>query len=307
MELTASIYKAIQTASILHKNQVRKGDGSPFITHPFAVALILADHTHDENIITAGILHDVLEDVINYSLAQLREDFGESVATIVQTVSEDKNPRDRIDERATWKERKTKYIRNLETADEAALMVSAADKIHNLLSTIDAYAEQKEQLWIYFNAPKKEIAWFYKEIAIIIRTRLHNSLAKTFFEVYEQAVKTIFTNTETLPSIQVTNKLVRDKIPDIIKQEEKTPVTFRLNQKEYIIALLDKLIEEAIEVRDAGGSPHEMMKEIGDVLEVLDTLIIAFGLDTNTIADMKTKRKNTRGGFADRIFLQWIE
>ncbi|MEK7182016.1 MAG: HD domain-containing protein, partial [Patescibacteria group bacterium] len=63
MFLTPQIDKAIQRATVLHHGQERKGTGAPYIVHPYAVAFLLAHYTDDEDVIIAGLLHDVLEDV----------------------------------------------------------------------------------------------------------------------------------------------------------------------------------------------------------------------------------------------------
>ena len=93
MEITPKIQKAINMASQLHIGQTRKGGPDlPFIVHPFSVAWILANYTDNEDIIVAGLLHDVLEDVRGYKFDNLKNDFGEKIAKIVKEVSEDKDP-----------------------------------------------------------------------------------------------------------------------------------------------------------------------------------------------------------------------
>lgn len=63
MRLTSKIEKAINFAAQKHLGQIRKGDGLPYIVHPFGVAWILSGYSTDEDVIVAGLLHDVLEDV----------------------------------------------------------------------------------------------------------------------------------------------------------------------------------------------------------------------------------------------------
>lgn len=307
MVLTPNIRKAINTASSLHVGQKRKADGLPFISHPYAVALTLSKYTDDESIIIAGLLHDVLEDVRDYSFTEMKRDFGERVASIVHAVSEDKDPRMATDERRTWRTRKERYLAHLKGADEAALMVCAADKIHNMLSLMDAYKEQGEAIWSHFNASKEDSAWFLREATTLLQTSLRNGIIAELISVRGDLFRTVFGEKEHTSAIEFHNKLVRDNIPEIIRADEREPVTTRLDKKEYIIALLEKLIEESTEARNAGGAPHELMKEIGDVLEVIDALEDAFGLDKRTIEELKEKRRKTRGGFEKRIFLKWIE
>ena len=170
--LTEKLQKAINTASRLHVGQVRKGDNDlPYISHPFSVAWILRDYTVDENTIIAGLLHDVLEDVAGYRYQELEKDFGEEVASLVKELSEDKDPNVQGDDKATWEYRKKRYLQGLKRHSEKALMVCAADKIHNLQTMIGAYKEQGEALWGKFNAPSDKKLWFYEEVLKVLKER----------------------------------------------------------------------------------------------------------------------------------------
>ena len=192
MKLTQKIQQAINLASRLHLGQVRKGDsGLPYISHPFSVAWILSNYTGDEDIVVAGILHDVLEDVKGYYYDDMVRDFGERVAQIVKGVSEDKDPNVESDEKATWEERKSKYLANLKNDSDEALMVCAADKIHNLQSMISAYQEKGDALWDNFNSPKEKKLWLYQEILKFMKGRLNNPIVGELENIYNQAEKSL--------------------------------------------------------------------------------------------------------------------
>jgi len=192
MTLTPKIQQAINLASRLHFGQTRKGDsGLPYISHPFSVAWILSNYTKDEDIIAAGLLHDILEDVKGYYYADLAKDFGERVAQIVQGVSEDKDPNVESDDKVTWEERKQKYLADLKHDSDEALLVCAADKIHNLQSMINAYQEKGAALWDNFNAPKEKKLWLYGEILTYLKTRLDNKIVAELEIVYNQALKVL--------------------------------------------------------------------------------------------------------------------
>ena len=195
MKLSPKIQKAINTACSLHLGQERKVDGLPFIVHPFSVSLILLNYTNSEEIIIAGLLHDVLEDAKIYSFHDLIKDFGDNIAKIVREVSEDKDSHIQEDKKATWKARKTKYITNLKNAGQGALMVSCADKIHNLTALMDAYSREKEMVWSKFNAPKEEILWNYREVINVLREKLNNDIMKELDNVHHSFLKTIGINT----------------------------------------------------------------------------------------------------------------
>ena len=101
------------------------------------------------------------------------------------------------------------------------------------------------------------------------------------------------------------NKLVRDRIPEIIAAEGRRCGTEIMSDDEYRRTLLAKLIEEAHEV--AAADHDELLKEIADLYEVIDALLIAFDLDRKAVLTMQQKRLDERGGFEKRIKLLWTE
>jgi (p)ppGpp synthase/HD superfamily hydrolase len=189
MKLTPTIQKAINLAAYLHFGQSRRGIERPYIVHPFSVAIILSQYTKNENIIAAGLMHDVLEDVEGYNYADLKKDFGSKIAKIVKEVSEDRDPDDAANPKSTWDLRKIKYLKNLANDSRAGMMVTAADKIHNLQSMMEAYQERREKLWEKFNAPLEKKLWFYGEVLIILKKRLNNKIVKELEKTYKQAKK----------------------------------------------------------------------------------------------------------------------
>ena len=78
-----------------------------------------------------------------------------------------------------------------------------------------------------------------------------------------------------------------------------------MSDDEYHRALLVKLIEEAQEF--TATDRDEMVKEIADLYEVIDALLIAFDLDREAVLAMQQKRRDERGGFEKRIKLLWTE
>ncbi len=106
----------------------------------------------------------------------LDENFGVRVAEGVKNVSEDKDPRVKIDEKANWIDRKEKYLIQLAQADDVALFVSVADKIHNLSSMIEAYKIEGDVLWSRFNSPVSKKYWFYEEVYNIASQKLQSPI-----------------------------------------------------------------------------------------------------------------------------------
>lgn len=192
MTLTPLIQKAINAACMLHDGQKRKGHGTlPYVSHLFSVAWMIAAHTDDGEVIAAGLLHDALEDVRGFSYAQLEADFGGRVAGIVKEVSEEKDPNVAYDKKATWEARKREYIERSARLSDEALLVTAADKTHNLLSTIQNYRMQGEALWGKFNATKEQQVWFNGEMGKLFRAR-KSPLADEFDKAYKNLRSLIF-------------------------------------------------------------------------------------------------------------------
>ena len=101
------------------------------------------------------------------------------------------------------------------------------------------------------------------------------------------------------------NKLVRNRIPEIIAADDRQCDTGILNNDAYRQALLAKVVEEAQEVASAGAD--DISKEIADLYEVLDALLTAFELNKEAILFIQKKRREERGGFEKRIKLLWTE
>ena len=102
------------------------------------------------------------------------------------------------------------------------------------------------------------------------------------------------------------NKLVRDRIPEIIKAKGEHPVTRVLDEPAYQAALLDKLTEETDEVRKA-VDPEEVAAELGDVLEVLRAIAAAHNLGWDQVLVAAARKSATNGAFNDRLYLEHVE
>jgi len=99
------------------------------------------------------------------------------------------------------------------------------------------------------------------------------------------------------------NKLVRDKIPEIIESNSDVCKTRILDDEEFQIELNKKLVEEANEVLN---SPKEKLSdELADVLEIINTLADSNGLTVKEIEEIRKNKKEKRGGFDKKLFLEW--
>ncbi len=180
------VEQAIRAASVLHKDQTRRGSMPfPFMTHLVATAFTLLDYTDDEDIIVAAFLHDSLEDT-DYTVDELREDFGGRVSDIVETLTE---PKSTGEQKLTWKDRKIAYIKQLKRGPEEALLVAAADKIHNFRTIVEDYADAHDRFYQDFGKNFAERLEIYQQIANVINSRLKNPIIAEFnhiFEAYRQ-------------------------------------------------------------------------------------------------------------------------
>ena len=98
-------------------------------------------------------------------------------------------------------------------------------------------------------------------------------------------------------------KLVRDRIPELIRTRGAEPTTRVLECPDFGAALRDKLVEEAEEVR-AAGSPAEVLAEAADVYEVLLALAEQAGASIDDVARAADAKRLERGAFQRRILLE---
>lgn len=100
------------------------------------------------------------------------------------------------------------------------------------------------------------------------------------------------------------DKLIRDKIPEIIQKDGKDSAIRIAEEEEYVQKLLEKLEEEVTELLSA---PEENeAEEIADILEVLYAICDARGVSRDKIEEIRVQKANERGGFQKRIILEEI-
>ena len=136
---------AIEVATKAHEGQFRK-TGEPYIIHPLAVKKILEEWGMDEDTIIAGILHDTVEDT-NLTLSDIKNEFGESVAFLVDGVTKLSNARDGMREIDTYlPETRDNFLRLLIALgdDIRVLIIKLADRLHNL-RTLSALPPDKQR------------------------------------------------------------------------------------------------------------------------------------------------------------------
>lgn len=158
------VEKAMIFASKAHSGMFRKGTKIPYIVHPMEAGAIAASITDNEEVISAAILHDVLEDTF-VSAEEIEKEFGKEVLRLVKSDSE--NKREEFPPEETWKIRKQEtieYLKNI--ADKKEKAVVLADKLSNIRAICRDYERIGDELWNRFNQKdKNEHAWYYKSFA----------------------------------------------------------------------------------------------------------------------------------------------
>jgi (p)ppGpp synthase/HD superfamily hydrolase len=149
---------AVRWAAVAHSVQVRKASGVPYIEHPMAVALILDRAGLAEEVVIAGLLHDVVEDT-DATLEDVRSRFGDEVAVFVESCSEIKL--DTEGRKRPWSDRKRDHLAALASAPFATRAVVLADKLHNLFCmALDL--EEGREVWAGFNADRGAVLAYYR-------------------------------------------------------------------------------------------------------------------------------------------------
>jgi predicted house-cleaning noncanonical NTP pyrophosphatase (MazG superfamily) len=98
------------------------------------------------------------------------------------------------------------------------------------------------------------------------------------------------------------SKLIRDRIPEIIRADGLEPVIHVATPTEYTAALRDKLQEEVAEFLDAQAAddPESSLKELADVLEVVRALASAIGFDAERLETARADKAESNGAFDER-------
>jgi (p)ppGpp synthase/HD superfamily hydrolase len=177
MNHTPQIKKAIQFSARKHQGQLRReSEPLPYITHPFSVAILVAEDGAHDDVVTAALLHDTIEDT-ETTREEIAAVFNEYVAELVMHVTEDKS--------LPWKARKAGYLTHLETAPEEALLIAMADKIDNIESKLEAFAKEGKALLERWAYPTTEYLWYHGEALKIAQKRLpDHRLTKRLHEVH---------------------------------------------------------------------------------------------------------------------------
>ena len=147
MIFSEQINKAVILAAQRHQGQYRKDkEQIPYVAHCYMVGLILSSAGFKEEVIIAGILHDLLEDT-ETTEGEIRSQFGEYVLELVKHVT---NPK-----AVSFMEKRQYQVKMAQSATSEAKAIKAADLLHNNYSIIAAM-ERGEDIWASFTLTKEQ-------------------------------------------------------------------------------------------------------------------------------------------------------
>ena len=168
--------QALAFALQAHKGQKRKSSGVPYILHPCEAAAIAASLTDDREVLTAVMLHDTLEDT-DATIEEIRDQFGERVAALVQ--GETENPHPELSREESWMLRKEESLARLREADADVRIMWLSDKLSNLRSLYRLHLQEGDAMWEHFHQKDKAEQERYYRAVINCLSSLSDTVAYT--------------------------------------------------------------------------------------------------------------------------------
>ncbi|MCI6861287.1 MAG: HD domain-containing protein [Prevotella sp.] len=185
---TSLLDRAITFAVKAHQGMERKGKGFPYIVHPMEAVCIVATMTNDQELLAAAALHDVIEDT-DTTADDLKKEFGERVAMLVEAESDDKTGGSKAD---TWHQRKQDTLDRLRNADLDIKIVALGDKLSNMRAIAHDYAVLGDELWNRFTVKDPaEHAWRYHALAEALNDLSDTDAYKEFHTLVNKTFGTL--------------------------------------------------------------------------------------------------------------------
>lgn len=181
--LTERYDAALGYAAALHRRQIRKGAGTPYLAHLLAVSALVIEHGGDEDQAIAALLHDAVEDQGGPQTAtEIERRFGGPVAEIVMACTDSvETPK------PDWRTRKERYIAAVPGKPLRALPVILADKLHNATAIRRDLAAVGPAVWTRFTGGRDGTLWYYRALASALGAAAPGPLAREL----DQTVATI--------------------------------------------------------------------------------------------------------------------
>ena len=155
--------EAIVFATAAHDGMRRRGGVLPYIVHPMEVGAIIGTMTDKQEVIAAGLLHDVVEDA-GITIEEVGEKFGARVMELV--ASETENKREELPPEDTWQIRKSESLEKLRLTDDIDIKrLWIGDKLSNIRAIYRDFLVCGEAIWNKFHqSDVKMQAWYYRSI-----------------------------------------------------------------------------------------------------------------------------------------------
>jgi GTP pyrophosphokinase len=267
----AAFVRAYQYSAAAHEGQFRKG-GAPYITHPLAVAEILASWHLDAQTLIAALLHDVVEDT-GICSEDIAREFGKPVSQLVDGVT--KLDKIQFEDKAQAQAENFRKMLLAMARDVRVILIKLADRLHNM-RTLDAMQPEKvsriaqETLEIYAPiANRLGLNKVYQELEDIAFVHLHPGR----YKVIEKAVKSARGNRkEVVDKIKnaIQTKLNECKIAALVKGREKHLYSIYRKMQEKHLAFSEVfdiygfriVVEDARDCYLTLGALHALYKPI---------------------------------------------
>ncbi|RCK75713.1 MAG: GTP pyrophosphokinase [Anaerolineae bacterium] len=176
MILSRRFEQALLYALQAHREQYRKASQVPYFSHLISCAALVMENGGDEDQTIAALLHDVAEDQGGLRrLEEIESLFGKRVRRIVEGCS------DTLEfPKPPWHDRKKNYLEHLRDADEDVLLVSLADKVHNLRTIYMDYLSMGEVVWDRFQGGKTGSLWYFRSLLDVFAARYPSPMIHEF-------------------------------------------------------------------------------------------------------------------------------
>jgi (p)ppGpp synthase/HD superfamily hydrolase len=178
---------ALVFAHELHREQERKGSGTPYVAHLLSVAALVIEHGGTEDQAIAALLHDAIEDQGgDVARQEIRRRFGDAVTAIVEGCTDAETL-----PKPPWRARKEVYVAHLRHQPEAVRLVSASDKLHNARSILRDLREIGHEVWSRFSGGRDGTLWYYRALVEVFiegeRTGVVDELERVVAEMHRLA------------------------------------------------------------------------------------------------------------------------
>ena len=181
------VSEALVFAAKAHDGMRRRKSEIPYLLHPMEVGVIIGTMTDNQEVIAAGILHDVVEDA-EICIEEIGEKFGARVMELVAYETE--NKREDLPPEDTWRVRKEESLEKLKNTDDIdVLILWIGDKLSNIRAIYRDFLKEGNAVWDKFHQSDISMqAWYYRSI-MKYTERISNTIA---WAEYRTLVEKIF-------------------------------------------------------------------------------------------------------------------